>query len=130
MLDDTRKKLLKLLVALAWADGRVDSEEMEVVEAMFDTFEADEETSSEIREWAKTPRTLDDIDTTDLTKDDAGLVLYQAVLLTYIDGEQSEKEISLLDDFMVKLGLTKEEAEPILARATERATELLPILDA
>jgi len=129
MLDDTRKKLLKLLVALAWADGRVDEEEMEVVEAMFDTFEADEETAAEIREWAKISRSLDDIDTEGLTKDDAGLVLYQAVLLTYIDGEQTEKEVKLLDDFMVKLGLTKEEAEPILARATERATELLPILD-
>ena len=30
MVDDTRKRLLKMLVALAWADGRVDEEEIEV----------------------------------------------------------------------------------------------------
>ena len=130
MLDDTRKKLLKLLVALAWADGKVDEEELEVVEAMFDTFEADKTTAEEIRQWAKTPRSLDDVDVKGLAKEDAELVLYQAVLLTYIDGEQTEKEIKLLDDFMVKLGLEKEESEPILKRATERATELLPILTA
>ena len=40
MLDENRIKLLKLLVALAWADGRVDEEEMEIVEAMLDSFEA------------------------------------------------------------------------------------------
>ncbi len=129
MLDDTKKKLLKLLVALAWADGRVDEEEMEVVEAMLDTFEADKEGGDEIREWAKTPRTLDDVDVSDLKKEDAGLVLYQAVLLTYIDGEQSDTETELLGQFMAKLGLTEEEAAPILERATARAKELLPMLE-
>ena len=58
MLDETNKKLLKLLIALAWADGRVDEEEMEVVEAMLDTFEADKQMAEELREWAKTQRSL------------------------------------------------------------------------
>ncbi len=128
MLDNRKKKLVKLLVALAWADGRVDEEEMEIVEAMLDTFEADKEMGDEIRQWAKTRRSLDDIDVSDLNKEDAGLVLYQAVLLTFIDGEQSEKEIELIDQFMVKLGLSKEEAAPILEQATARAKELLPML--
>ncbi|MCP4674806.1 MAG: TerB family tellurite resistance protein [Deltaproteobacteria bacterium] len=128
MLDDSKKKLLKLLVALAWADGRVDEEEMEIVEAMLDTFGADKETGDEIREWAKTHRSLDEIDISDLTEEDAGLVLYQAVLLTYIDGEQSEKEVELINQFMAKLGLSKEDAAPILERATTRAKELLPML--
>ena len=129
MLDETNKKLLKLLIALAWADGRVDEEEMEVVEAMLDTFEADQETAEELREWAKTQRSLDDIDTEGLTKDEAGLVLYQAVLLTFIDGEQSTEEVELLEKFMAKLGLTEEEARPILERATARAKDLLPMLE-
>jgi uncharacterized membrane protein YebE (DUF533 family) len=129
MADAVREKLLKLLIALAWADGRVDEEEMEIVEAMLDTFEIDEATGDEIRKWAKTPRSLDDMDVSDLTKDDAGLVLYQAVLLTYIDGEQSQKEIDLLNEFMAKLGFTPGEAAPILERATARALELLPILE-
>jgi uncharacterized membrane protein YebE (DUF533 family) len=127
-LDSTRKKLLKLLVALAWADGRVDSEEMEVIEAVLDTFRADAETAKEIREFAKTPRTLDDVKVDGVTADDAGLVLYQAVLLTFIDGEQSEKEIRLLEKFMEKVGLTRESAAPILERATARAKSLLSVL--
>lgn len=129
MADAANEKLLKLLVALAWADGRVDEEEMEIVEAMIDTFEADQATAENIREWAKTPRSLDDVDVTGLTRDDAGLVLYQAVLLTYIDGEQSDKEVDLLNRFMEKLGLGKDEAGPILERATSRALELLPLLE-
>lgn len=127
-MDDTRKKLLKLLVALAWADGRVDAEEMEVVEAVLDAFRADDETAREIRVFAKEPRTLDDVNVEDVTKDEASLVLYQAVLLTFIDGEQSEKEIRLLHQFMEKIGLTPEEAAPILERATARAENLLSVL--
>ena len=127
-MDDTRKKLLKMLVALAWADGRVAAEEMEVVEAVLDTFRADDETAREIRAFAREPRTLDDIDIEGITKDEASLVLYQAVLLTFIDGEQSEKEIRLLNQFMEKIGLTPEEAAPILEMATARAENLLSVL--
>jgi uncharacterized membrane protein YebE (DUF533 family) len=129
MSGDTKKKLLKLLVALAWADGRVDAEEMEIVKAVVDAFDTDKETEEEVFEWAKTPRTLDDVDVAGLTVDDAELVLFQAVLLTYIDGEQSEKEIGLLNTFIGKLGLEKDRADAVLARATERAKSLLPELD-
>lgn len=127
-MDDTRKRLIKLLVALAWADGRVQAEEMEVIEAMLDTFRVDGEAAAEIREFAKTPRTLDDVDVQGITVDDAGLVLYQAVLLTFIDGEQSDKEVRLLEQFMEKIGLTREEAAPIMERATARAKNLLSVL--
>lgn len=130
MLDENRLKLLKLLVALAWADGRVDEEEMEIVEAMLDSFEASDEESNEIRVWAKIPRSLDDIDTTGLTEEDTDLVLYQAVLLTFIDGEQTENETDLLNAFIAKLNIPPERAEDVLDRATTRAKELLPVLEA
>jgi uncharacterized membrane protein YebE (DUF533 family) len=129
MLDETRTKLLKLLIALAWADGRVDEEEMEIVEAMLDSFNASVEEGNDLREWAKTPRSLDDIDVAGLTAEDADLVLYQAVLLTYIDDEQSEKETELLNNFVAKLGMPSDRAKDVLERATSRAKELLPVLD-
>lgn len=128
MSSDTNRKLLKLLVALAWADGRVVDEEMEIVKAVVDAFDADRATRDEVLEWAKTPRTLDDVDVAGLTVDDAELVLFQAVLLTYIDGDQSEKEVALLNSFIGKLGLSKERADLVLARATARAKVLLPEL--
>ena len=130
MADDTKKKLLKLLVALAWADGRVDQEEMEIVAAVIDAFGVDEATAEEVRAWAKEPRTLEDADVEGLTVDDAELVLFQAVLLTYIDGEQSEKEVALLNEFIGKLGLEKERADAVLEQATARAKSLLPELEA
>ena len=128
MANETKKKLLKLLVALAWADGRVEEEEMEIVAAMIDSFVVDKATADEIYEWAKTPRTLDDIDVSGLTEDDVELVLFQAVLLTFIDGEQSEKEVALLQAFIEKIGLAKARADEVLERATARAKELLPEL--
>ena len=129
MLDDNRKKLIQLLIALAWADGRIDAEEIEVVEAVLDSFEADPETAEELREWAKEPRGLDDVDASDLTAQDMELVLFQAVLLTYIDGEQSPKELELLDAFIAKLGIEKERADAILETANARAKDLLPFLE-
>ena len=129
MLDDTKKKLLKLLVTLAWADGRVEEAEMEVVEAMLDAFGADQAGGDEIRAWAKVPRSLDDLDTSGLTQDDLELVLYQAVLLTFIDGEQTAEEVALLDDFISRLGLDKQRADAVLGRATARAKDMVSVLE-
>ena len=129
MLDDRKKKLLKLLVALAWADGRVDSEEMEVVEAMLDTFGADSKGGAEIRQWAAERRSFDDVDVSGLTEEDAELVLFQGVLLTFIDGEQSEGEKRILDAFVEKIGLSQERAAAVLETATARARDLLQELN-
>jgi tellurite resistance protein len=72
---------------------------------------------------------LDDIDTSGLTEEDADLVLYQAVLLTFIDGEQSVEENELLSKFIGKLNMSAERAKDVLDRATSRAKELLPVLN-
>jgi tellurite resistance protein len=129
MLTDVNKNILKLLVAMAWADGRVDEEEIEVVNALLDGFGASPEEADEIREWAGKPRSLDDVDTSDLTVSDTELALQHAVLLTYIDGEQSAKEVELLDSFVAKLGLTPDAAAPILQSANAWAKSLLPELE-
>jgi tellurite resistance protein len=130
MLSDDKKTCLKLLVAMAWADGRVEAEEMEVVEAMIDGFGAEPGEAEELRKWAATPRSFEDVDTGGLTRSDAELVLQQAVLLTFIDGEQSPEELELLDALRVRVGLDKDAAAPILERATAFAHELLPVLKA
>ncbi len=125
MLDEGKKCSLKLLVALAWADGRVDEEEMEVVEAMLDAYGADGDEAQEIRDWAREKRSLDDVEVSSMDMNDLTAVLQHAVLLTYIDGEQSETEIELLKKFIAKLGLTMEEAEPILMAAEHFTKQLL-----
>ncbi|MDD5307345.1 MAG: hypothetical protein PHU25_08490 [Deltaproteobacteria bacterium] len=130
MLSDDKKTCLKLLVAMAWADGRVAAEEMEVVEAMIDAFGAEPEEGDEIRKWAMKPRSFEDVDTAGLIRSDAELVLQQATILTFIDGEQSPEELELLEALRIKVGLDEGAAAPILERATAFAHELLPVLKA
>ena len=129
MLTAEKKSILRLLTALAWADGRVDAEEQEVVEALLDAFGAEPGEAGEIREWARTPRSLDDVDVSGLSRSDVQLALQHGVLLTYIDGEQSESETKMLDTLVAKLGLTPEEAAPLLESANAFAKELLSALE-
>jgi tellurite resistance protein len=128
MLTDEKKNILKLLIALAWADGRVDEEELEVVEALLDAYGANEEESELLRAWAGEPRTLDDVDTTGISVSDAELALQHGVLLTHIDGEQSADEVELINKFVDKLGLPEELAKPIMESANRFAKDLLPEL--
>jgi tellurite resistance protein len=129
MLTPEKKSILQLLTALAWADGRVDTEEQEVVEALLDAFGADKDEAEELRAWSKTPRTLDAVDVSCLARTDVQLALQHGVLLTYIDGEQSESERKLIDALVVKLGLTREEAAPLLDSAHAFAKQLLHALE-
>ncbi len=128
--EDKDKTLIRLLVAMAWSDGRVDAEETRVVEAMIESFGVDTDTADELLAWAKTPRHLGDIDTSALNSDDAELALHQSVILSFIDGEQSDKEIRLLSDLSQKLGLSKDAADSVIERATVHAKSLLPVLQA
>jgi len=129
MLTAQKKCSLKLLVAMAWADGRVDEEEMEIVEAMLDAYGADGGEAEEIREWAKRPRAFEDVEVVALEEPDVVQALQHAVLLSYIDGEQSAKELELLDKFVDRLGMSSEAAKPIMESATAFARSLLPELE-
>ena len=129
MLADEKKSILQLLIALAWADGRVDKEEMEIVDALLDAFDTPMDVADELKEWALVPRTLDEVDISSLTRSDLCLALQHGVLLAYIDGELSDKEVQLIDDLIKKLGLTQEEAQPLLDSAAAFAKSLLPELE-
>jgi tellurite resistance protein len=129
MLTAEKKSILRLLTALAWADGRVDTEEQEVVEALLDAFGADAEEADELRAWAKAPRTLEEVDVSGLSRSDIQLALQHGVLLSYIDGEQSESERRMIDALIAKLGMTQEEAAPLLDSAHAFAKQLLHALE-
>ena len=120
--------ILKGLVSVAWADGHVADEEKEVIEALLDAFEASPSEAQEVRSYAKSPRSIDDIPITDMSFDDRRVLLQHAVLLTYIDGEQHEKEKKLLDDLCEKLRIPTVEARGIIDQATARAKNFLNLL--
>jgi uncharacterized membrane protein YebE (DUF533 family) len=127
-MQDYQEAMLKSLVAVAWADGRVEAEETEVIEALVSSFDIDHEGAEKIREFAKTPRTLDDIPITDLSAADRRILLQHAVILTYIDGTQSDEEKAFLSALTKKLRVPEDEAGQILKAADERAQRLLAFL--
>src|SRR5216683_1873030 len=103
------RAILKSLVSVAWADGRISDEETEVLEALLQAFQANADEIAEVREYAKTPRTLGDIPLVDLSADDRRMLLQHAVLLTFIDGEQAPQEKKMLDELCEKLRIPGEE---------------------
>ncbi|MCC6662292.1 MAG: TerB family tellurite resistance protein [Polyangiaceae bacterium] len=127
-MHDQNMAILKGLVSVAWADGRVADEELEVIEALLDAFEASPSEAAELRSYAKTPKSIDDVPLTDLSHDDRRVLLQHAVLLTYIDGEQHEKEKKLLEDLCEKLRIPTQEARGIVEAASQRAKGFLNLL--
>jgi uncharacterized tellurite resistance protein B-like protein len=120
--------IVKALVSVAWADGRVAREELEVIDALLDAFQASPSEAHEVRSYAREPRSLDDIPVTELSYDDRRLLLQHAVLLTFIDGEQHEKELSILNELCERLRIPELEAKGLLAAASERAKDLLALI--
>lgn len=124
-MHDQDKAMLKSLVAVAWADGRFAEEEREMLEALLNGFDASEKEANDLREYAKTPRTIDDIPLGELSADDKKLLLNHAVVLTFIDGHQSDDEKKLIDSLVKKLGIWADEADEIITSAAKRAERLL-----
>ena len=122
------KAIVKSLVSVAWADGKVTFEETEVLEALLQAFEATPEEAVEIREYAKQKRSIDDIPLTELSADDRRALLQHAVLLTFIDGEQAPEERTLLEQLCVKLRIPADEAPVLIEAASGRAKRFLDLL--
>jgi tellurite resistance protein len=119
------RNIVKSLVAVAWADGRVEAPESGVIEGLLCGFDATDEEEKEILEYAKTRRTLSqDIPLDDLSQEDRELLLGNAALLTHADGEQSASEVELLNKLIKVLGFTPEQAQPILDSALDGALQL------
>ncbi len=127
-MEDYQEAMLKSLVAVAWADGRVEAEEHEVIEALISAFEVHDKDADAIREYAKTQRSIEDVPVTDLSAADRRALLQHAVILTYIDGHQSDEEKEVLDALVKKVRVPEDEAKSILAAAEERAKRLISLL--
>lgn len=127
-MHDQDKAILKSLVAVAWADGKFASEEKEMLEALISAFGASEKEAEEIREYASTQRTLDDVPITELSADDRRTLLNHAVVLTFIDGQQHEHEKVLIQKLAERLRIAGPEAQRIIEAAEARAKRLLELM--
>ena len=120
--------ILKGLVSVAWADGRMAGEEKEVLEALLQAFEASPSEAHEVRLFAREPKQLTDVPLTDLSTDARRLLLQHAVLLSFVDGQQDEKEKKLIDELCEVLRIPAIESRGLVAAAEERAKTLLDLL--
>lgn len=121
--------ILKGLVCVAWADGTVAEAEKALLEALLESFGATPSEVLELKQFAEAKRTLADVPIHELSHDDRRVLLTQAVLLSFVDGEQHEKERALIDELCRVLRIPSIEADGIVSVAEERARTLLPLLE-
>src|SRR6478735_745442 len=120
--------VVKGLVSVAWADGHVSSEETEVLEALLEAFHALPSEAHELRKFAQSPRSLADVPVADLGFAARRQLLQHAVLLSYVDGKQDEKEKALLDQLVTALEIPAIEARDLMRESDENARTLLKLL--
>jgi len=120
--------VVKGLVSVAWADGHVSSEETEVLEALLEAFHALPSEAHELRKFAQTPRSLADVPIHELGFAARRQLLQHAVLLSFVDGKQDEKEKSLIDQLVQALEIPPLEARDLVRDSEERAKSLLKLL--
>jgi len=119
------KNIVKCLVAVAWADGKVAAPESGVIEGLLCGFDASPDEERELLEYAKFKRTLSaDAPFKDLSREERELLLANAALLTHADGEQSASETELLDKLVSLLGFDEESAGQILESVQDGALNL------
>lgn len=127
-MHDQNLAILKGLVCAAWADGAITTAESELLEALIQAFGATPSEAVEVRKFATEHRTLRDVPIHDLSYNDRRVLLGQAVLLTYADGEQHERERQLVDELCEVLRIPSLEARGIVEAAELQAKSLLPLL--
>ena len=121
--------IVKGLVSVAWADGKLAAEESELIDGLLQAFNATPSEAHEVRRFAERPRTLDDVPLTDLSAEDRRLLLHYAVLITFVDREQSDSERDFLQRLVVRLRLPAEEAARIMQAAESQAMSLMHLLE-
>lgn len=124
------RALLRSLIAVAWADGKVAEEETALIESLIDSFGADETEAEDFRVFAAERRTLADLPLDDLDPGSRRRLLQLAVLVSYVDGKQDEAELALIHGLAERLGIGPEEREPLMKGSEMRAKGLLRVLQA
>jgi uncharacterized tellurite resistance protein B-like protein len=120
--------IVRGLVPIAWADGSFADKEKEMLEALLDAYGATDAQKSALREYAKEKRTLEDIDLQALSAGDRRVLLQNAVLLSFADGEQHVSESKLLVELAAKLRIPADEAKQVITEAEARAKKNLGLL--
>lgn len=100
---------MRALVAVAWADGRMESAEAGVIEGLLSGFDATPEEEAEILAFARHRRTLEsDVPVAELSTADRELLFSNAALLVCADGVETRGERLVLARLAALLELPPE----------------------
>jgi len=124
------RALLRSLIAVAWADGKIAEEETALIDSLIESFGATEEEAVEFHAFASEKRTLDDVPLQDLDEGSRRRLLQLAVLVSYVDGSQDETEHARIDDLAGRLEIPEAERGPLMKGSERRAKGLLRVLQA
>ena len=127
-MHDQDMAIVKALVPVAWADGVFAQPEKEMLDAVLDAYSATDKEKEIVHEYAETKRTLDDIDTQELSADDRRILFQHAVLLSFADGDQSPDEVTFLEALARKLRLPDDDVKSLMLAGAERAKKYLKLL--
>jgi tellurite resistance protein len=121
------KNIVKSLVAVAWADGRMESLESSVIEGLLSGFDATPEEEAELLAYASVRRSLEaDIPLLELSREDRELLFSNAVLLANSDGVESRGERAVLRRLAELLELEFDVIREILAAARPAGGAISP----
>ena len=121
----SERNIVKSLIAVAWADGKLEQPEAGVIEGLLCGFDASDDEEADLLEYARIPRTLEaDIPLDQMSEDDRELLLANAALLARADGEESVSEQALLIKLSGILGFAAERAREIIESAGDGALNL------
>jgi len=95
-----------------------------MIEALLWAFGASADEEAALQEYSAKKRTLAEIPANEFTAGEKETLVAHAALLTHADGKQTAGEQKVLAGLVKQLGLTAEEAKPIIANARERAARL------
>lgn len=116
--------MVKSLVVVAWADGLMHREESAILDALITGFELDQADAELLRDFARTPRTLDHLPHDQLDDAARRTLLQHALLLTHADGEQSPPELATIHALARRLDVSESELAEIVQAADRRAKRL------
>lgn len=120
-MEGQKLAILKALVPIAWADGALASRESAVIERLLTFFKATDADRESLRAYAETRPSVTDIDVVDLSADDRKFVLENAVMMSFVDGEQTRDEVDTINALARHLGIDVDDANRIMRDSEARA---------
>jgi uncharacterized tellurite resistance protein B-like protein len=108
------KTTVRALVAVAWVDGEMHVPEAGVIDGLLAAFDASPDETAEIHEFARTPRTLRDVDVSNLSADEKDTLLRNAALLICSDGVETDAEIHLVGQLAQILEVSANDAREVV----------------